>query len=304
MNEDSIFYIACVCVGALICGVYLYLDTDSDTKNSKPNVEEKLEYNQYIVDSITQSITNNEFTSCRYATTSEHVNLLHLFHDFVANGNNTSFVISSFFIFSTIFNHYKPLVDHPSASYLDDYYFDTYCDVQDKLKTNCINKLKEKVDQVGFIDLVNELEWLNKNLDKAIFSDIQKCFNKSLYLKENVDVILCNIPLDLPLNLSSNEIISIVKSLNFRVSTEIKNKPHQMHLIKYAHSWSIIQLEQNERISSYNFKNVVEALDELSKFRNLALNFKGITSTYEVKEHIKEDIKFLNREIITTVLKK
>ena len=161
------------------------------------------------------------------------------------------------------------------------------------------------MDQEDFIDLVlNELEWLNKNLDKAIFSDIQKCFNKSLYLKENVDVIVCNIPLDLPLNLSSNEIISIVKSLNFRVSTEIKNKPHQRHLIKYAHSWSIIQLEQNERISSYNFKNVVEALDELSKFRNLALNFKGITSTYEVKEHIKEDIKFLNREIITTVLKK
>jgi hypothetical protein len=157
MNEDSIFYIACLCVGALICGVYLYLDTDSDTKNSKPNVED----NQYIVDSITQSITNSEFTSCRYATTSEHVNLLHLFHDFVANGNNTSFVISSFFIFSTIFNHYKPLVDHSSASYLDDYYFDTYCDVQSKLKTNRIDKLKEKVDKVGFIDtidILNELE--------------------------------------------------------------------------------------------------------------------------------------------------
>ena len=51
-------------------------------------------------------------------------------------------------------------------------------------------------------------------------------------------------------------------------------------------------------------KNVVEALDELSKLRNLALNFKGITSVYEVKEHINEDIKFINREIITTVLKK
>ena len=304
MNEDGIFYITCLCFGALICGVYLYWDTNLDTKNSKLKVEEELEYNQYIVDSITQSITNNEFTSCRYATTSEHVNLLHLFHDFLANGDHTNFVISSFFIFSTIFNHYKPLVDHPSASYLDDYYFDTYCDVQDEFKKKHINRLKEKVNQVGFIDLVNELEWLNKNLDKVLFSDVQKCFNKNLYLKENVDLIVCDIPLDLPLNLSSSEIISVVKSLNLRVPIEIRNKPHKIHLIKYAHAWSIIQLEQNERISSYNFKNVVEALDELSKFRNLALNFKGITSTYEVKEHIKEDIKFLNREIITTVLKK
>lgn len=238
-------------------------------------------FTEVVFDTTNNPVTYNEVISIIPTTLEMHVNTMNFLTTFFINGNNLNYVFGSIFILFKIVSNYKLNRNH----FNEEFFFEIYMDSVRLFKKSLFKQLNEQFYIAGFINPYFEREIFIKKMQNFVFHYVTSVFNTLLFLKDGFDIVVIKKSNNLSNSLTSNEILDLIKYINYNVFIKPEDYNAKLALLNYTLDWAIVSITNNHY---YDFQNVDQAITKLLSLRNLSLRCEYVVAYTHTQKNIDE----------------
>jgi hypothetical protein len=187
-------------------------------------------FTEVVFDTTNNPVTYNEIISAVPTTLEAQVNTINFLTTFFINGNNLNYVFGSIFILFKIVSNYKLNHNH----FNEWFFLETYMDSVRLFKKSLFEQLNERLEIMGFFNPYIERKIFVEDIQSFVFNYVTSVFNKLLFLKDGFDIVVIKKSNNIPNNLTSDEILDLIKYINYDVFIKPEYYHAKLALLNYT----------------------------------------------------------------------